>query len=159
MKEIACNDKSTKEKANAGFLNRFSKVFFIIAIIVAVLTLLALAMSVLTPLLTVVIMVVIILAIILIVVCTLGTIFATDKNPIPKLWSAFKSVSNSTNLVKKISQICLICAKWLSLAGVILAIISLVLVSASKCKYKVLKIIVLALLAIILGVFFIYQIV
>ena len=103
MKEVVCNDKSTKEKANTGFLNRFSKVFFIIAIIVAALTLLALAMSVLTPLLTVVIMVVIILAIILIVVCTLGTIFATDKNPIPKLWSAFKSVSDSTNLVKKIS--------------------------------------------------------
>lgn len=118
-------------------LNRFSKIFSNMTLACVALIGIALLASLITPLLLVVALFAIFLVALVMIIFTIGLIFLAADSPIYKVFEFMGNVAKAGDILGEISAICINSTKWISLAGIIVSVASIVFVSLSKSRGKV----------------------
>ena len=138
-------------------LYRVGKIFLNIAMTLLCLTLLGLISIVLSPVLYLFALAAIFVLIAVIVIFTLGTVFTMENNPIPKLWDFLESILDKGDALMEITAFCFNLTKWLSIAGMALAVLSLIFIAITKKRRKTLKIVFLCIAIAILAFVCVFQ--
>jgi len=139
-------------------LQRFSKIFFNMAIATSILVFIALLSSLITPLLYFFALVVLIIVVMGLIIFTAGAAFFMPGNPVGIVWGLLSGLVSSGESMSEFVKFCFNITKWISIVGIVLSVIAIVFLSITKSKQKfVVKIIVLSILILVLGVVFAFQ--
>lgn len=143
---------------------RLSKIFLNMTVAAFVLTLLALLSSVLAPVAYAVALIAVLafvlISILVTVIFTFGVILLVSDGPVQKLWEFMTGFAESGDSVMTVTAMLFNSAKWISLAGMVLSLISAIFICLSKSsRYKAVKLIFLALLTVMLGIVFVFYLI
>ncbi len=140
-------------------IDRLMNIFFRMAITMFCLIWAALFSSLLGPVLYFTIIVILLLVMGCMLVFTLGTIFAMPGNPLGKVWGFFQKLTNGSDSVLGLTQICFNATKWLALAGIILSVLTIVMLAMNRHPSKVGKIVWLSIFIVVSAIVFAFQII
>ena len=145
---------SPKKIIVSSRLNRFTNIFFSISIALISIVGLFLLSSILTPLLWIAVIAVFLVVMICMVVFSFGSVFVMDSKPMAKLWNLFTKLTGSGDSMYSLTQFCFNSTQWISLAGMIIGALAIVFAIISKTKFKVLKIVLVAIFMVLFAVVF-----
>jgi hypothetical protein len=145
---------SPKKIIVSSRLNRFTNIFFSISIALISIVGLGLLSSILTPLLWFAVVALFFIALVCMVIFSFGTVFVMESKPLAKLWRIFTKLTSSSDSMMSISQFCFNSTQWISLAGMIIGALAIVFAIISKTKFKVLKIVLVAIFMVLFAVVF-----
>ena len=139
-------------------LQRFSKIFFNMAIATSVLVFIALLSSVVTPLLYICALVVLIIVGVGLILFTAGGAFFIPGNPVGIIFGLLSGLASNSDLMGEFVKFSFNITKWISVVGVVLSVIAIVFLSINKSKQKfVTKIVALSILILVLIAIFAFQ--
>lgn len=150
-----------KMLADARF-NRFSNIIYrwavALFIAIGVLLLSSILFSILGPVLYFCVIALLLLMMGAMLVFTLGTVVVMPWNPLAKLWDFFTTLTSSSNTIIGLIAHLFNATKWVSLVGIVVAVLSIVLICVGKKQPKVGKIILLSIFIVLMVIVFGFQV-
>jgi len=140
-------------------VDRFTNIFFNMAVTMSCLILVALLSRVFGQILYFFVLASLFVAIICMIIFTLGIAFAIPGNPVAKLWGFLQKMLSANDSILHVTQVCFNATKWLALAAIITSVVGIAILTLSKKPSKVGRIVLLSILIVLNVAVFAFQIV